>query len=138
MYEIFMNAIEEVENISYETMQVKRIRDRNGYLIRGVASTKSNNPMTSATALKKKFTLFSKFLDVQGFTPVNIKNSKTLYDLIALELKFNDGFDINQRALRDFMEENNKKGSIEHLNMHKKSMKDKFLFDIIEHNNTFF
>lgn len=108
------------------------LRERNGYFIRGRRSSKSNKPFVSAIMLKKRFKTYSDFLGIEGFTPINIKNSRLVYDLAKMEFEYNDGMDINQLSLKNYVKDNKKTCCIERVNMGKKSMKEKIFEEIIK------
>lgn len=81
--------------------------------------------------LKKKFDAFSKFSGIDKLSPIMIKNSRILYDLVKLEYDENLGFDINQLELKNYCQENNMKCQIEKLNMAKKDIKLKIINEIV-------
>lgn len=130
--EIFRRAKNEVENISYTTGKVFPLKDRNGYFMRNKKSHKVELDKMSVTCLKRKLQQIGEHFGIEEFTAVNIKNSRTIYDLVKLEYQLNDGLEINQIALKNYMKDNNKKGCLELLNVDKKNIKDKILLDIIQ------
>lgn len=129
---ILFRAMDEVENVSYTTNRVYQLKDKTGYLMRNKKSNKIEQDKMSVTCLKRKLQQIGEYLDLEEFTAVNIKNSRTIYDLVKLEYEFNDGLDINAVALKDYLKDNKIKGCLELLNVDKKSFKDRILADIVQ------
>lgn len=106
------------------------------YIIRS-KERKGGAEIVPAFTLKKRFEALSKSLNIEGVSPITIKNSKLIYDLIKLEYESNCGIDINQVELKNYCRDNNMKGSIEKLNISKKELKEKILTEIIEDKDAF-
>lgn len=135
--DIFQKAKEEVENISYTTGRTFSLKDRNGYFLRNKKSNKVEQDMMSVTCIKRKLQQIGEYYGIEDFTAVNIKNSRTIYDLVKLEYQLNNSLDINQMALKNYMKDTNTTGCLELLNVDKKSIKDKILIDIIKKEDFF-
>lgn len=135
--DIFKKAKEETENVSYVTDRMFLLKDRNGYFLRNKKSNKVEQDMMSVTCLKRKLQQIGEYYGIEDFTAVNIKNSRTIYDLVKLEYQLNDGLSINQMALKNYMKDTNTTGCLELLNVDKKSIKDKILINIIKKEDFF-
>lgn len=101
------------------------------YIIRSKAR-KGSAEIVPAYTLKKRFESLSKALEIENISPIIIKNSRLIYDLIKLEYEANCGLDINQIELKNYCKENDMKGSVEKLNISKKELKEKIMNEIIE------
>lgn len=106
------------------------------YIIRS-KERKGSAEIVPAFTLKKRFEALSKSLGIEGVSPVTIKNSRLIYDLIRLEYEANCGIDINQVELKNICKENGVKGSIEKLNISKKELKERIITEIIEDKDNF-
>lgn len=131
---IFHMAKEEMVYEKYNNSLESSItlRPKNGYFMRGQVSLKSDNPFVSTIMLKKRFKTYSDYLEIEGLTPINLKNSKLVYDLAKMELEYNDGIDINQLTLKNYIKDTKKTCCIERVNMGKKSMKERIFEEIIK------
>ena len=107
-----------------------RLRDDTPYIIK-TKDRKGAADLVPVATIKKRFILIARYLDDEDITPVAIKNSRMIYDLVKLEFKENYGFDINQVELKNYMKDNNMKGTIEKINMSKKEIKKEIISDII-------
>lgn len=140
---ILRGAMAETFSYKYIDFQGKDIhfvftlKENTGYLFRAKKIKTSKEDKISLVSLKKKFQTFAKFLDDKNFTPITIKNSKTIYDLVKLEVKDNFGLDVNQMELKRICKEENKKTCIEQLNVNKKEMKHRILEDIFNSRDLF-
>lgn len=105
------------------------LKSNTSHIIRGIDSSKTRD-VVSAILLKKRINTFADFLGDKDFTPIAIKNSKTVYDFINKEYKENDNKDINQLELIDYCKKNNIVGCIEHLNVIKKTMRESIVEEI--------
>lgn len=81
--------------------------------------------------LKKRIEAIKNYIGDENLSPVTLKNSKNIYDLVNLEYKYNFGMDINQLELRQYMKDNQLRGSIELLNISKKNIKDRIIKEIV-------
>lgn len=133
VYDILCRAKEEIMYSSYDDTEDFHLRDRNGYLLRGRDSVKPvRTEVLSAITLKKRFKIFAKYINEPDFTPINIKNSRIVYDLARLEFETNNGSNINQIALVDYTRDTLKqKGCVERINISKKTAKEEILQQII-------
>lgn len=93
---------------------------------------KGGADIVPAATLKKRFTQIAKVAEDNRIIPVNVKNSKFIYDLVKLEYEQNFGMDINQLELKQYCKDNEMKGTIEKLNMSKKEMKTQILEEIVK------
>lgn len=93
---------------------------------------KDNDEVAPTITLKKRFEVFAKLSEIEGLSPIMLKNSKYLYDLVKLEYDLNGGNDISQLELERYCKENGMRGSIGKLNLWKKQVKDKIIKDIKE------
>ena len=133
VYDILCRAKEEMMYSSYDDTDDFDLRNRNGYLLRGRDSVKPvRTEVLSAITLKKRFKTFAEYINEPDFTPVNIKNSRIVYDLAKLEFDVNNGSNINQIALVDYTKDTLKqKGCVERINISKKTAKEEILQQII-------
>lgn len=133
VYDILCRAKEEIMYSPYDDTEDFKLRDRNSYLLRAKDSVKPvRTEILSAITLKKRFKTFAEYINEPDFTPVNIKNSRIVYDLARLEFEVNNGKNINQIALIDYTRDILKqKGCIERINISKKTTKDEILQQII-------
>lgn len=92
----------------------------------------SESDTIPSITLKKRFESFARHTDIEALSPVMLKNSKYIYDLVKLEFDENLGLDINQVELLNYCKEKDMKGSIGKLNISKKEIKDKIIKEIIE------
>ena len=95
-------------------------------------TTNAENSTVPTITLKKRFESFAKYTGIDGLSPVMLKNSKYIYDLVKLEFDENLGLNINQIELMNYCKENDMRGSIGKLNLSKKEIKDKIIKEIIE------
>lgn len=143
IYNILMKAM--METVAYKYIEqfpkdekAKAIlKENTGYLLRAKKIKNSTQNVISLISIKKKFVAYAKFLGEENFTPTTVKNSKTLYDLVKLELELNSGFDINQIELKRICKEENKKACVEQLNVSKKEIKNKIIKDILLNKDVF-
>lgn len=131
-YDILCEAKEETTYSKYEDDGEFNLRFRNGYLIRASLSPKTTEPYASPIILKKRFTSFQKYLNTQGFTPINVKNSKIIYDITKLELDVQNGLEMNQVSIKSYLQDEEKKCCAERINISKKNIKDKMIEDILK------
>lgn len=117
------------EYVTYE------LKPNTSHIIKGINASKTRD-IVSAILVKKRIATFADFLGDKDFTPVAIKNSKTVYDFVYKEYSENNGNEINQLVLIDYCKENNIVGCIEHLNVIKKLMRADILNEI-ENNDDF-
>lgn len=103
------------------------------FLFRGRVS-KRKDPLSSVT-LKKRLKAISEFLDLHNFTAVKIKNSRTLYDLVKVEMKRKE--ELKRHEIRNFCVMNDVKGSIELLERKLKEMRGKIQNDILNKKDSF-
>lgn len=82
--------------------------------------------------LKKKIELYGRWVGIEKLTPISLKNSRVIYDIVKLEYETNCGLEINQLELKNILKENNIPGTIEQLNMSKKVLRMKIIKEIIE------
>ena len=106
------------------------------YLIRSKARKGGDYKLSSPT-LKKRFEVFAKYLGIDNLSPVTIKNSKVIYDIIRKEYDENFGLEINQLELKNILKDNNIKGTIEQLNIDKKIIRMKIINEIISGKTVF-
>ena len=138
---IIQNAIEEKEMEKYTISDVGgfspsyELNIESPYLMKSRKRKNAATILPSAT-LKKRFEAFSMYLDMK-VTPISIKNSKIIYDLVKLEYEINEGLDINQLELKNILKERGIVGSAEALNVAKKKMKLKVIRDIITEKDWF-
>lgn len=133
--EIIRRAIIEDETEKYIFQEGRaskpyKINDNTPYIFKSKIREGSAEVLPSIT-LKKKFDLFAKYSGIKKLSPIMIKNSRFVYDLVKLEFEENLGVDINQLELKDYCQEQGMVGQIEKLNMVKKSMKLKIINEII-------
>lgn len=138
---IIQKALEEKEMEKYVINDVGgfspsyELNTESPYLMRSRRRKNAAVILPPAT-LKKRFESFSNYLDMK-VTPVSIKNSKIIYDLVKLEYEVNEGLDINQLELKNILKDKGIVGSIESLNVAKKKMKLKIIRDIITEKDWF-
>lgn len=143
IYNILMKAMMETVAYKYIDQFPKDenakviLKENTGYLLRAKKIKNSTQDVISLVSIKKKFVAYAKFLGEENFTPITVKNSKTLYDLVKLELELNSGFDINQIELKRICKEENKKACVEQLNVSKKEIKNKIIKDILLNKDVF-
>lgn len=143
-----------IQNILYEAMNetfsykyierypkdinaIVQLKENTGYLFRAKKIKNAKKDVISVISLKKKFGTFAKYLREENFSPITIKNSKIIYDLVKMELESNNGFDINQIELKRICKEENKKNCIEQLNVNKKEIKNKIIREIFNNKDLF-
>ena len=121
VYDILKRAMEETENMSYTTDRVYNLKEHTGYLLRNKKSNKIEQDKMSVTCLKRKLQHIGSYLGIADFTAVNIKNSRTIYDVVKLEYQYNCSLELNTLLIKDYAKSNNIKGCVELLNVEKKT-----------------
>ena len=130
-------AYKYIERYPKDINAIVQLKENTGYLFRAKKIKNAKEDVISVISLKKKFGTFAKYLREDSFSPVTIKNSKIIYDLVKMELESNDGFDINQIELKRICKEENKKTCIEQLNVNKKEIKNKIIKEIFGNKDLF-
>lgn len=114
-----------------------QLKEDTGYVFRAKKVKNAKEKTISVVSLKKKFSTFAKYLGEKNFSPIVIKNSKIIYDLVKMELESNNGLDLNQVELKRICKEENKKSCIEQLNVNKKQIKNKIIEEIFSDKDLF-
>lgn len=96
------------------------------YIFRGRVS--KNKEALSSVTLKKRLKLVADILGIDSFTAIKIKHSRTLYDLVKLELK--NGRSLKRHEIRNFCVLNDVSASIELLERKLREMREKITKDI--------
>lgn len=140
--EILNRAIKEEEMEKYVFQEGRKakpykINVDSPYIITSKIRNGGATETIPAITLKKKFELYGKYSGVEKFSPIMVKNSRFIYDLVRLEFEENYGVDINQEELKNYCREEGKSCQIEKINMAKKDMKLRIINDIIT-GKTFF
>lgn len=102
------------------------------YIIKSKNRSDSNGDVVLLVTLNNRFKTYANVTEVKSLSPIMLKNSKYIYDLVKLEYDFNGGEDMPQSQLMNHLKESGVKGSIGKLNLWKKSIKDKILKEIEE------
>lgn len=140
--EILKRAIKEEEMEKYVFQEGRKakpykINADSPYIITSKIRNGGATETIPAITLKKRFELFGKYSGIEKFSPIMVKNSRFIYDLVRLEFEENWGIDINQSELKNYCREEGMSCQIEKLNMAKKEMKLKIINEIIT-GKTFF
>lgn len=131
--EIYMEKYVFQENRASSTYE---LNINSPYLIRS-KNRKGGDLKLSSPTLKKRFEVFAKYLGIDNLSPITIKNSRVIYDIIRKEYDENFGLEINQLELKNILKDNNIKGTIEQLNMDKKRLRMKIIDEIISGKTVF-